>query len=110
MDNFQGAQRTPLSTAEPGTPLVSVGRLRGEQTRRNRTDSSLTNLMESTLTPLSGCPKDGGHLCVAVAGFEWRTIFGCLIACRVPATHDSGLLWFAETFDTDDLHIHTSPV
>jgi hypothetical protein len=31
-------------------------------TTRNRTVSSLINLMESTLTPLAGCPKDGVHL------------------------------------------------
>ena len=62
VDNFQGGHWTTLSTAEPGTPLVSVGRLRGKQTRRNRTDSSPTNLMESTLTPLSSCPKNGDHL------------------------------------------------
>ena len=62
MDNFQGGLRTTLSTAEPGTPLMSVGRLRGKQTRRNKKDSRLTNLMESTLTPLSACPKDGVHL------------------------------------------------
>ena len=31
-------------------------------TKKNRTVSSLTNLMEPTLTPLAGCPKDGVHL------------------------------------------------
>jgi hypothetical protein len=35
-----------------------------DTTKKNRTVSSLTNLMEPTLTPLAGCPKDGVHLSV----------------------------------------------
>ena len=43
------------------------GRLRGNQPHKEHKDSSLSNLMVSTLTPLSGCPKDGDHLCTGPA-------------------------------------------
>ena len=62
MDNLAGAQRSTLSTPKSGTPVVSKGHLRGKRTEETQRDSSLTNLLESTLTPLSGCPKDGVHL------------------------------------------------
>ncbi len=63
MDNFAGAQSTMLSTAEPGTPAVSRGHLREKQTTKEHNGQQPnTVLMDSTLTPLSGCPKDGDHL------------------------------------------------
>ena len=62
VDNLARAQRTMVSTAEPGTPLMLRGRLRGNQPPNEHKNSSLSNLMVSTLTPLSRCPKDGDHL------------------------------------------------
>ena len=43
VDNLAGGQWTTLSTAEPGTPLVSRGHLGEQQTRSNRTHNSITN-------------------------------------------------------------------
>ena len=59
-----------VSTAEPGTPLMLRGRLRGNQPLNEHKDSSLSNLMVSTLTPLSRCPKDGDHLTATVEPFR----------------------------------------
>ena len=44
------------------------------------TDSSPTTLMESTLTPLSGCPKDGDHLYPAVLGTRLAMVYPNLLA------------------------------
>ena len=62
VDNLARAQRTMLSTAEPVPQLILKGHLRENQPHKEHKDSSQSNLMVSTLIPLSGCPKDGDHL------------------------------------------------
>ena len=54
----QPSNHTPVETENPVRYLHP---LQGYN-QKNRTVSSLTNLMEPTLTPLAGCPKDGVHL------------------------------------------------